>query len=90
LLFIEYDVTAGGEIELVALVNAVEEDGLDPDGAAWMAWRSTAFEDDGLGTVGVRPAELELMEQTEDPEQLRAIVERIILSDRATKAAMGS
>jgi len=90
LLFIEYDVTASGEIELVALVNAVEEDGLDPDGAAWMAWRSTAFEDDGLGTVGVRPAELELMEQTEDPEQLRAIVERIILSDRATKAAMGS
>jgi hypothetical protein len=90
LLFIEYDVMASGEIELVALVNAVEEDGLDPDGAAWMAWRSTAFEDDGLGTVGVRPAELELMEQTEDPEQLRAIVERIILSDRATKAAMGS
>jgi hypothetical protein len=90
LLFIEYDVTAGGEIELVALVNAVEEDGRDPDGAAWMAWRSAAFEDDGLGCVGVRPAELESMEQTEDPEQLRAIVERIILSDRATKAAMGS
>jgi hypothetical protein len=90
LLFIEYDVTASGEIELVALINAVEEDGLDPDGAAWMAWRSAAFEDDGLGCVGVRPAELELMEQTEDPEQLRAIVERLILSDRATKSAMGS
>ena len=55
-----------------------------------MAWRSAAFEDDGLGCVGVRPAELELMEQTEDPEQLRGIVERIILSDRATKSAMGS
>jgi hypothetical protein len=30
------------------------------------------------------------MERTEDPEQLRDIVERIILSDRATKSAMGS
>jgi hypothetical protein len=90
LLFIEYDVTTSGEIELVALVNAVEEDGLDPDGAAWMAWRSAAFEDDGLGCVGVPPAELELMEQTEDPDQLRDMVERIIVSDRVTKAAMGS
>jgi hypothetical protein len=90
LLFIEYDVTASGEIELVALINAVEEDRQDPDGTAWMAWRSTAFEDDGLGCAGVRPAELELMEQTEDPEQLRDIVERIILSDRATKSGMGS
>ena len=90
MLFIEYDVTPSGQIELVALINAVEEDGLDPDGAAWMAWRSAAFEDDGLGSVGVRPAELELMEQTEDPEQHRDIVERLILSDRATKSATGS
>ena len=27
------------------------------------------------------------MEQTEDPEQLRAIVERLILADRAAKEA---
>ena len=40
MLFIEYDVTAQGEIELVALINATEEDGADPDGADWMAWRT--------------------------------------------------
>ena len=90
MLFIEYDVTASGEIELVALINAVDEDGQDPDGAEWMAWRSGTFEDDGLGCVAVPPAELESMEQTEDPEQLRAMVERIILLDRATKERVGS
>ena len=36
-LFIEYDVTPSGEIELVALINAVEENGEDTDGSAWMA-----------------------------------------------------
>ena len=41
MLFIEYDVNGQGEIELVALVNATEEDGQDPDGEAWMAWRRT-------------------------------------------------
>lgn len=90
MLFIEYDVTASGEIELVALINAVEEDGQDPDGTEWMAWRSATFEDDGLGCVAVHPAELESMEQTEDPEQLRAMVERIILSDRSAKERAGS
>ncbi len=90
MLFIEYDVTASGEIELVALINAVEEDGQDLDGAEWIAWRSATFEDDGLGCVGVDPAHLDSMEQTEDPEQLRAIVERIILSDRATKEGTSS
>ena len=33
MLFIEYDVTPTGEIVLVALINAVEEDGADEDGA---------------------------------------------------------
>ncbi len=32
MLFIEYDVAENGEIELVALINAVEQDGEDPDG----------------------------------------------------------
>ena len=32
MLFIEYDVNPEGEIELVALINAIEEDGEDPDG----------------------------------------------------------
>jgi hypothetical protein len=31
-LFIEYDVTASGEIELVALINAVEDNGEDDTG----------------------------------------------------------
>ncbi len=69
----------------MALVNAVEEDGLDPDGTAWMEWRSAEFDDDGLGCVGVDPADLALMEETDDPDTLRSIVERVILADRARK-----
>lgn len=89
MLFIEYDVNPKGEIELVALINAIEEDGQDPDGEAWMAWRMEQ-EDGGMGCVGVPPDELKVMEETEDPEQLRSIVERIILADRATKEEVPS
>lgn len=85
MLFIEYDVTAQGEIELVALINATEQDGEDVDGADWMAWRADAFEDDGLGCVGVPPDQLALLEETENADEVRAIVEGIILADRATK-----
>jgi hypothetical protein len=84
-LFIEYDVTPDGEVELVALVNAVEENGEDDDGSAWMEWRRSEFDDDGMGSVGVIPDDLALLESTEDPDELRAIVERIILNDRASK-----
>lgn len=85
MLFIEYDVHPDGEIELVALVNAVDEDGNDPDGSAWLEWRVNEFDDDGLGCVGVPPGDLALLEQTDDASSLRAIVERIILADRAAK-----
>lgn len=84
MLFIEYDVTEDGAIELVALINAVEENGEDPDGTEWMAWRS-AMEDEGLGCVGVAPQDLRAMEAAEDPGELAAIVERIVLDDRARK-----
>jgi hypothetical protein len=85
LLFIEYDVTPDGSIELVALINAVEENGADVDGTDWMAWRVESFDDNGLCCVGVPPSQLALMEETHDADELRAIVERVILSDRATK-----
>ena len=85
MLFIEYDVTPDGAIEVVALVNAVEENGEDADGADWMAWRVAEFDDNGLGCVGVPPSQLALMEETHDADELRAIVERVILADRATK-----
>ena len=85
MLFIEYDVTPQGEIELVALINAVEENGDDVDGTDWLAWRSAEFDDNGLGCVGVPATQLAVMEQTDDPDELRTIVERIILADRATK-----
>ena len=90
MLFIEYDVDPSGEVELVALINAVEEDGRDPDGAAWLAWRSTEFEDNAMGCVAVPHDDLTLMEETADHEQLRAIVERIILADRAIKEQVPS
>lgn len=86
MLAIEYDVTPEGIIEVLALINAVEEDGQDPEGEAWLAWRR-ALEDGGMGCAPVPTRDLEAMEATEDPGQLRAIVERIILSDRATKEA---
>jgi hypothetical protein len=85
MLFIEYDVDAQGQIELIALINAVEEQGEDEDGGAWLAWRRSEFDDGGLGCVGVTPDELRLMEATDDPEVLRTLVERIVLADRATK-----
>ena len=84
MLFIEYDVNPEGEIELVALINAIEEEGQDPDGEAWLAWRAE-LEDGGMGCVGVAPEDLMTLEGTEEPDALRAIVERIILADRATK-----
>ncbi len=87
MLAIEYDVDADGRIELVALVNAVEEDGADDDGRAWMAWRGT-FEDRGMGCARVPPDDVLLLEDTEDPELLRAIVERIVLADRAHKESV--
>lgn len=84
MLAIEYDVTAGGEIELVALVNAVDEDGEDPAGDAWLAWRRS-LEDEGMGCAPVSPEDLVAMERAEDTEELRALVERIVLSDRRAK-----
>ncbi len=84
MLFIEYDVSPLGEIELVALVNALEEDGEDPDGHAWLAWRAT-HEDGGMGCAPVLPADLQAMESAQGPDELRAIVERVILADRAGK-----
>lgn len=89
MLFIEYDVTTHGEIELVALINAVEEDGQDPDGEAWMVWRAE-HEDGGMGCVGVAPVDLKALEETEEPDALLTIVERIILADRATKQEVPS
>ena len=90
MLFIEYDVAPNGEIELVALVNAVEENGADTDGSAWMAWRAAEFDDNGLGCVGVPADELALMEEADDADALRAIVERLILADRSTKEEVSS
>jgi hypothetical protein len=87
-LGIEYDVTPEGEIELVALINALDEDGEDPDGEAWLAWRK-GHEDEGMGSVLVPPDELARMEAAEDPAEIRAIVEQIVLADRRQKEEEG-
>ncbi len=84
MLFIEYDVTGDGEIDVVALINAVEENDEDRDGEAWLTWRRT-FDDEGFGCVSVPSEDLARMEATTEPEALRTIVERVILADRRTK-----
>ena len=61
-LFIEYDVTSTGEIELVALINAVEATGADADGSDWLAWRTAEFDDDAMGCSASRPLSSPLME----------------------------
>ena len=86
MLFVEYDVDADGYVHLVALVNAVEEDGQDPDGEAWLAWRRT-HDDEGLGCAVVSPAQLASLEAASSPEEARALVERVVLADRAGKEA---
>ncbi len=84
MLFIEYDVTGGGEIDVVALINAVEENDEDPDGEAWLTWRRT-YDDEAFGCAPVPPEALAQMEATTDSGELRSIVERVILTDRRTK-----
>ena len=84
MLVVEYDVDADGLVELVALINAVDEDGSDPQGEAWLCWRRS-HEDGGMGCAPVPPGELARMEAADDPETLRAIVERVVLADRRTK-----
>jgi hypothetical protein len=83
-LAVEYDVTPDGEIELVALINAVEEDGDDLDGEAWLTWRRS-HDDEGMGCVVVPPDALARMEATEDPLEVRAIVGRLVVEDRRRK-----
>ena len=89
MLFIEYDVGDDGMIEVVGLINAIEENDEDPLGEDWMSWRQS-FDDEGMGCVGVSAEDLSLMESTDHPERLRAVVERIILADRATKEEVPS
>jgi hypothetical protein len=84
MLFVEYDVMDDGQIELVALINAVDEDGSDPTGEVWLTWRRS-HEDGGHGCAPVPPGDLALMESAQDPDELAAIVERILLADRRTK-----
>lgn len=88
-LAIEYDVTPEGLVELVALINAVDEDGGDPNGEAWLEWRRS-HDDEGLGCAPIPPTELARMEATEDLEALQAIVESVILADRRAKEEVPS
>ncbi len=89
MLFIEYDVTGDGEIDVVALINAVEENDEDRDGEAWLTWRRT-LDDEGFGCASVPSEDLAQMEATADPEALRSIVERVILADRRTKETIAT
>ncbi len=86
MLAIEYDVAVDGMVEVVALINATEENGADPDGQAWLAWRC-GHEDGGHGCAVVPSGELAAMEATDDEDEIRAIVERVVLADRRAKEA---
>jgi hypothetical protein len=85
MLFIEYDVSPDGMMKVVGLVNAVDREGDDPDGEAWLSWRRTQFDDGGLGCARVAPADLERMESACDADALRTVVEQILLADRSAK-----
>ena len=54
----------------------------------WLAWRK-GHEDEGMGSVLVPPDELARMEAAEDPAEIRAIVEQIVLADRRQKEEEG-
>ncbi|MDA8380482.1 MAG: hypothetical protein M0020_06600 [Actinomycetota bacterium] len=84
MLAVEYDVTPEGIVELIALINAVEDNGADPDGEAWLAWRKS-HDDEGLGCAPIPQADVARMEATDDPVALRTIVENVILADRRSK-----
>lgn len=84
MLLIEYDVDEAGAIHVVALVNAVDIDGDDPHGEAWMTWRRS-HEDGGLGCAAVPASVVAELERSRDPEVVRGIVERVLLADRAAK-----
>jgi hypothetical protein len=85
MLFIEYDVAPDGMMKVVGLINAVDSDDEDPEGAARLAWRRTQFDDGGLGCAAVDPAALVRMESAQDADALRAVVEEILLADRSIK-----
>ncbi len=84
MLAVEYDVTPEGIVELIALINAVEDNGADPDGEAWLAWRKS-HDDEGLGCAPIPQVDVARMEATDDPVALRTIVENVILADRRSK-----
>lgn len=54
MLALECDVTHEGHIELVAIINAVDEEGSDPEGVARLQWRRS-HEDGGLGCAPIPP-----------------------------------
>ena len=88
MLFLEYDVDEAGMIEIVAVIDAFEEDGNDPDASEWRAWRST-LSDAGHGFVAV-PDDLEAaIEDERDPGEVLDLIEELILADRRTKEAEG-
>ena len=86
MLFIEYDVDDAGLIEVIAVIDAFEQDGLDPDASEWIDWRKS-FEDAGHGCVGV-PVELEeAIDAEQSPTELLDRIEMLILADRSSKGA---
>ncbi len=86
MLFIEYDVDEEGLIEVVAVVDAYEEDDLDPGATEWIAWRNS-FEDGGHGFVAVPQDLEEAIEADHDPGELLDRIEKLIVTDRIAKEA---
>ncbi|MGC8481934.1 MAG: hypothetical protein ACP5PJ_10330, partial [Acidimicrobiales bacterium] len=77
-------------IHIVALVNAEEESGEDPDGEAWLAWRR-GHEDGGRGCVGVAGnalRALELLLEEEHEREFVSEIERIVMEDHNGKAQL--
>lgn len=88
MLAVEYDVAEDGLIHVVAVIEAVDEEGVDLEGEAWIRWRR-AHSDEGHGCVVLSPTEFKLIGDTEDEDELRRITEMAILRDRQGNEVRG-
>jgi hypothetical protein len=86
MLFIEYDHDDEENVQLIALIDASEENDEDPSGEHWLEWRRS-LDDKGIGCCPVTEADNERMDAIADPNELRHFVMGVVRADAAAKLA---